>query len=416
MGVVFEAGYTLPGGDEPLTHARILHDKNRFRAKSVTASDEVAGFEGSAADNSLTYEAWKPFANALTSGEDFSDAAWTVTQATLGSDNQTLTENGNNTIHHLEQAFTYSAVEYVASVKFKQIGYQRGVQIVCDDGTTQHNAMFQADGDVSAGNANGAVYSLGNDTYLLRIYFTAAAAAGNIEVRLANASDVVTYAGDSTSGIQFLEIAMHESAATWDLSMYDALPGDVFCIAGHNIGEGNGRLAFLHDSNDDTTYTSIGTASPTDNSPVMFIHEGITSKEWRITVDRCPLPEIAVIRVGSALQMERPLYGEYTPFGLARQTELRSNYSETGQFLGRTKLRTFGEFPIAWRMLSRAWVLANWLPAIKAIETEPFFLASDPSTFDEVAYCQTTGPVAAMQQSANGFLATQLNVRALGYD
>ena len=416
MGVFFESGYSLPGGDLPLTHARILHDLNRFRAKSVTASDEVAGFEADSADNGLTYEKWKPFANALTSGDDFSDAAWTVTQATLGSNNQTLTENGNNTIHHLEQAFTYSAVEYVASVKFKQIGYQRGVQIVCDDGTTQHNAMFQADGDVSAGNANGAVYSLGNDTYLLRIYFTAAAAAGNIEVRLANASDVVTYAGDSTSGIQFLEIAMHESAATWDLSMYDALPGDVFCIAGHNIGEGNGRLTFLHDSNEDTTYTSIGTASPTSNMPLMFLHEGITSPEWRVTVDRCPLPEIAVIRVGKALQMERPFYGGHAPLHMARQTVLRSNMSESGEFLGRTKQRTFGATAIAWDNLTAAWVRTNWRPFQRATETEPFFIAWRPSSFSEVGYCQLDSVPIPENKGVRDLMSVEMAVRSLGYD
>lgn len=59
MGVIFEAGYTLPSGDQPLTNARIAHANNWYGgtpAASSTATDYIA----TAPNNSLTYELWKP--------------------------------------------------------------------------------------------------------------------------------------------------------------------------------------------------------------------------------------------------------------------------------------------------------------------------------------------------------------------
>lgn len=60
MGVVFQSGYSLPGGDEPLTHARILHSGIWQTGGAVSGTAAATGYAGAYADSSLTYERYKP--------------------------------------------------------------------------------------------------------------------------------------------------------------------------------------------------------------------------------------------------------------------------------------------------------------------------------------------------------------------
>ena len=66
MTVILESGYSLPSGDEPMTHARIAHSGNWFAGGTVTASTTDSDYFEDAPDNSLTYEKWKPTAIGAT--------------------------------------------------------------------------------------------------------------------------------------------------------------------------------------------------------------------------------------------------------------------------------------------------------------------------------------------------------------
>lgn len=265
MAVIFQTGYSLPGGDEPLTHARIAHSGNWLTGGTATASSTDADYFANAPLNTLTYEKWR--------------------------------------------------------------------------GT---------------------------------------------------------------------------AAATWEYDHGSSAECDYCAIGAHTIGTAGATFKVQY--HDGSTWQDLCAAtSPTNNEPILVIFAPQTRQRWRVNIT-AGTPEIGVIKFGSALQMQRPLYGGYTPPNLARQTVLRSTYSESGEFLGRTKLRTHLEFPMSWRVLTRAWVDANWLPFLKAAETEPFFVAPAPDTFTEVAFCQTTQPPEAPEQQASGFLAVSMTVRGLQYD
>lgn len=60
MTIVSPVGYTLPGGDQPLTHARILHSRNWLSGGTVSVSSTDADYFADAPNNTLTYEKWKP--------------------------------------------------------------------------------------------------------------------------------------------------------------------------------------------------------------------------------------------------------------------------------------------------------------------------------------------------------------------
>ncbi len=420
MTVVFESGYSLPGGDEPLKHARVVHAGNKFQVRTVSASPELAGSPGSAANNPLTYEFWEPYANALIGGSDLTDAAWTLDGITIGSDGQTVTEDTSNGLHRATQSFTWAAVENVAFVRVKLTpGGRVFLRILVLDGTTNFNIVADFR-DLTTVDSNGVgdVISLGNDTYLVRMYFTPAAAGGSIEIALKDeVTGLFNYQGVVTAGMQWLEAGVHLSSATLRFDLFGTVAGDVFAIAAHNIGTGLGRVTFEHDSDENDAWTSIGSVSPVDNSPIMFIFVPITSVRWRITVDRGVLPRIGILQIATALQFERPFYGGFSPSRMARRTTVTGNMSEGGEFLGRSKIRSSISTNYSWSNLTYAWVRANLdglTGLIQSIETEPFFLAWRSSSEEDVDFGWTTGPVSSPTLSGPRDLMT-FGFQAEGY-
>lgn len=396
MTVAFESGYTLPGGDLPLNHARILHDGNRFPIKTVTASAEVANYAGANANRGDTVDRWRPFANGLTSPSDFSDAAWTASLLSVGSDGQTINEGTGTGTPDLEQAFTFTAAEYVFGVIVERQTIDL-IRLVMNDGSTDFEfADFNLHAVTASG--DGEIIALGGNRYLCRTFGTATSGTGSVRI--------VTYDGTpgsytGTGRTVKVEAAIcHLSSASLRMDTFAAAAGDVMCIAAHNLWSGGGRITFEHDSNADDTFTSIGSVEPTDNSPIMFIFEPITSARWRITVDRGVLPEIGVFRIGDALQMERPFYGGFSPSRMARNTEVIGNISGSGELLGRSKKRTTLTGSYQWQNLTYAWVRANLdgpRGLIQAMEAEPCFIAWRPSVTQDVDYVmrgQATPPQA----------------------
>lgn len=416
MGSVIQTGYSLPGGNQPLTHARILHERNRARVRAVSTTAETTGFEASAVDNGLTYDAWQPFSNQAADPLDLNETAWTATRLTVGADGQTIDEGTDvSTTRNISQTFTYTAVEWVAAVKVERQSMDSFI-LQGNDGTTSYTAIF----DIHAGTCTpGAgvtcdLVDLGEDIFECRMYFTPAAGTGFLRI-FPTLDGATTYTGTNRT-MRVLRTVAHVSEAVLRLDLFKAETVDTSAIAGHNLGTGAGEITFQHDSDENDVWTSLETIEPTDDSPIMLTHAEVTSVRWRIRVRRGVLPRIAVYRVGAALQLERPLYGGHTPLDLGRQTILKSNYSETGEFLGRTKHRTYFATEFQWENLTAAWVRTNWTVLQRAIETEPFFMAWRPLSFNEAGYCQTDQVPAPSNQGVRDLMSVALSVRSLGYD
>ncbi len=378
MSVFFEGSYSLPGGDEPLKHARVVHAGNKVQVKTVIGSPELAGSLGTAANNTLTYESWIPYANALTGPSDFEDAAWTLDGLT--ADGTVVTEDTSTGLHRVTQSFAWTAVEYVAAIKVKLTpGGRWMLRIRADDGTTIFTVVADLrDQTTTDTNGVGDVKALGNNEYLIRMYFTPIAVAGDIQFNLHDEAMDSSYTGAVTFSMEWLEAVVHISAATLRFDLYGAQAADIFALAAHNIGTGLGRITFEHDSDENDAWTSIGSGSPVDNSPVAFIFAPVTSIRWRITIDRAALPKIGVMQVATALQFIRPFYQGFDPTRMARRTTITGNMSEGGEFLGRSKIRTSLSSEYNWANLPYAWVRANLdgtAGLIQSLETEPFFLA-----------------------------------------
>lgn len=422
MTFATESGYSLPGSDEPLTHARVLHKGNRFRARTVTASAELAAYPASAVDNALTYEKWRPFQNVLSNNRNFAGAAWTLTGLSVGSDGITVTEDSATSTHGAQQSYTFaSAAEHVVGVRVQLNGGRFQVAIIVNDGTTTFSTVADlSDQTTTDSGGVGDVFDLGDGEFLVRMYFTPAAAAGSVQVALYDDSGTASYAGDGTSGMIWHRIDMHLSEATLRIDTYGDKVGTMFAIAGHNLGTAQGRITFQHDANDDDTFTSIDNLSPSDDQPIMFLFNQITSSRWRVVIDRALVPEIAVIRVGDPLQFQRARHNGFTPIETNRRTIMRGNQSEGGEWLGRSKVRVSNPGELAWQRLTPAWVEANLdgpNGMIRALEDEPFFLAWRPDTYAQAHYCWTEGPVDAptFDQRPN-LMSFSIDFDALGFE
>lgn len=264
MGVVFEAGYTLPGADEPLTHARIAHSGNWLTGGTITASSTATGFFADGPDNSLTYEKWK------------------------GS-----------------------------------------------------------------------------------------------------------------------------AAATWEYDHGSTAECDYCVIGAHTMGTDGATFKIQYDNGG---WVDLCAAqSPTTNQPIMVIFEPQTRQKFRVNIST-GTPEIAVIKFGKALQMPQAIYGGHAPIDMSRQTVFRSNMSETGEFLGRTKQRNYLSSSFAWAHLESAWVRANWRPFQIAAESDPFFVAWRPTTFSECSLVQAEQIGAPENMGIRDLMSVSMSVVGYGYD
>lgn len=60
MTVLIQSGYTLPSGDQPLTHARIAHARTWLAGGVASATTTDADYFTNGPLNILSYEKWKP--------------------------------------------------------------------------------------------------------------------------------------------------------------------------------------------------------------------------------------------------------------------------------------------------------------------------------------------------------------------
>ena len=267
MTVIFESGYSLPNGDEPLTHARIAHSNNWLTGGTVSASSTDSDYFEDAPDTSLTYEKWKPSSLAAT---------WE---------------------------------------------YDHGTDAECD----------------------------------------------------------------------------------------------YCCIAAHTMGA-NGNSLQVQYNNGSGWWNLITTTAITTDAPIMVIFAPQTRQQWRIRITNGTAPEIGVVKFGKALQMQRALFGGHAPINTARQTILRSNKSETGEYLGRTKQRTMGATAYEWSHLKTAWVRNNWPDLQTGIEAEPFWIAWRPGDNGDVAFAQVDQVPIPQNMGVQDFMAVSVQIRSRGYD
>lgn len=178
-------------------------------------------------------------------------------------------------------------------------------------------------------------------------------------------------------------------------------------IAAHNLGSTGSQVVVSTSDTVNGTFTARAVATPTDNSPLLFLFDDVDDcEDVKVTITGGTDREVGVVYVGEALQMFQPIYGGHNPNDLNNKTTYRNNNSESGQFLGRTVIRRGGETRFRWQHLDPEWVRQKFKPFIESAITQPFFINWRPDLYNVTAFGYTSNDITVSNMGGGHRLMT----------
>ena len=424
MTVIIESGYVLPSGDDPMTHARIAHARNWIQG-DVSASATATDYFLDAPNNSMTFEKWKSYDDVAVADP----TSWTATNCAVSVDALSwalidgntwrLTEDSSTGLHFAQYDFpdAIGLLKMVVVCKVKSIG-GRSVRLNFRDPSANSYSVdinLATGATIATSSATALVYEIGGGWWNINMTLTPTVTGAGSNLRV-TASDggTVSYLGDGSSGVMFTTPVVARADADWQVTPLVSEEVDYCCIAAHDMGDWGCTLKVQYDDGAGG-YTTIISQQITDNSPIYCIFRPKTVGYYRVRINDGN-PKIGVVRFGKSMMMERAMYGGITPPILDRGTKLQSNTSETGEFLGRTRIRTDHGASFSWSNITAAWVRSNWSDFQKAVETEPAFIAWRPETFSEASYAQIGKNPQASNTGPRDLMSVSFSARGIAYD
>ena len=154
-------------------------------------------------------------------------------------------------------------------------------------------------------------------------------------------------------------------------------------IAAHNLGTNANTIAFKwYDSVTSTWQQEVANASPADDSTILILNNTKrTFQHWSLAITGGTPPNVGVIYLGVALEVERKIYGGHSPVNLSQTTKVLPQKSETGQFLGKSIISQGAKTDVMFKNLSKNFVYGEYKTFIETAQTQPFFFAWRPGTF-----------------------------------
>jgi len=145
--------------------------------------------------------------------------------------------------------------------------------------------------------------------------------------------------------------------ATLTFTFTESVTCDYCGIAGHTLTEtGNSVELQYWDGLSPGSWVSLGTVSPgseSGNKTIMFLFDSTSAQQWRLIVTGgTTTPVLGVVNLGTALILERMIYGGHTPITLSKNTTIKPQRSEGGQWLGRSIIREGASNTISLRNLT----------------------------------------------------------------
>ena len=196
--------------------------------------------------------------------------------------------------------------------------------------------------------------------------------------------------------------------ATWALDLASAKAVDAVGL----YGDLAGCTCAVEYSANGTTWTVAMTQALTDKIN-MLLFASVSARYWRLQFT-VAIPRLAVAYIGTALAMQRKIYQGHTPLTLARVTDIATNMSERGQFLGRSIIRMGAQTSCEWAHLKAAWYRSNFDPFVSAARTDPFFIGWRPLQYpSEMGFVWATDDIKPKITGPRDFMSVGLTVRGL---
>lgn len=189
---------------------------------------------------------------------------------------------------------------------------------------------------------------------------------------------------------------------------------DYVGIAAHNLGDTQHAIEVQY-SFDDSTWVTVDDFTVPDNSPIMALFSRISARYWRVRfVGGNEPPQVAILYIGEALAMQRPIYGGHGPVTLNRSISKQSSITESGQFIGNIVKRRGQTTTYDWSNLSADWYRENFDPFAEYSLSAPFFIAWRPADHpDEVAFAMATDQPRPQNQGVRDLMSVSMQVRGL---
>lgn len=211
---------------------------------------------------------------------------------------------------------------------------------------------------------------------------------------LANPSTFLEWHAADTS-VQYVRFATNETD-----------PIDYIGIAKHNLGSAEIPISVEALDDDGVTWIEIvEEVMLPDDTPAMLLFAAKSYNDVRLKLGSGNEPaRAAVVYVGKSLMMERKVYVGHTPIPMGRKSDVSSQRSISGNFLGNITLGEWRETSVPFSLFTPGWYRANIEPFIEAAKDSTFFFAWRPNTYPrEVGYCWFTddGPIPAATDDGN---------------
>lgn len=166
---------------------------------------------------------------------------------------------------------------------------------------------------------------------------------------------------------------------------------DYGAVYGHNLGSKGCTVYFFGSNNAGfSPNTLLGSLAPTDDDPFVITWASQSFRYYQCQIQGGTAPSLAVVSMGAAFAMPRPLSRGFDPLGRTVQGVV--NRSEKGHPLGRAVEFEEWAAQLDFSLLSPTWIRNTWLPAWRNhLRGRPFLFAWDPGDHADEVRLVTAG-------------------------
>lgn len=207
------------------------------------------------------------------------------------------------------------------------------------------------------------------------------------------------------------------TASDWKIEFPENYDINCVGIGAHNLGTTRTAIAIQYF--DGAAWVTIQDMLPADDSAIMMIFDTLSYfKIYRLLLNGPGVDaEIGVLKIGKTLQMQRGIYGGHSPILLSANTEIRNNFSERGNFLGKYITRSGYSTSFAWSNLTSEWYREHFQPFVKYIKTGACFIAWRPTEYpQEVAYGWVNEDITPSNSGTRNFMDVSFSFLGHNYE
>jgi hypothetical protein len=194
-------------------------------------------------------------------------------------------------------------------------------------------------------------------------------------------------------------------------------PIDYIGIARHNFGSGLIEYQLqVSDGQSPEIWSDITISRmPENDSAIIHFFDEADDSLFRLRlVPNGTEPKIAHIKLGQALILPQQIYVGHSPITLNRRTDVITNTSENGQFLGRIQKRQSLETVVEMAHIEPDFYRDSVDPFVEHAVTGAFFFAWRPLQYPkEVGFGWTSGDISPSNQMPNGMMQFSFNMKAV---